>query len=65
MYFNRIVIPFDVWVNSGAKPNDFITWRGLVQQSTKPVGIKKEAVIHCGLIQIGSVFIKVDFIAER
>ena len=44
---------------------DFLTWRGLVQQSTKPVGNKKEVVINIGFIQIGSIFKKVDFIAQR
>ena len=46
-------------------PKDFLTWRGLVQQSTKPVGIEKEVVINIGFIQIGSLFKKVDFIAQR
>ena len=26
LYFNRIVIPFNVWVQKGAMPNDFLTW---------------------------------------
>ena len=64
LYFNRIVIPFDVWLKRGAMPKDFLTWRGLVQQSTKPVGIKKEVVINIGFIQIGSISKKVDLIAQ-
>ena len=64
LYFNRVVIPFDVWLKRGAMPKDFLTWRGLVQQTTRPNGIKKEFVINSGFIQINTSFKKVDYMSQ-
>ena len=65
LYVDNVVIQFDEWLKRGVLPNDFLLWRGLLQQAAKEnLNIEVKSV-NKGYIQINDQCKEIEGISQR